>query len=288
MEKFSTWRDKGTGISPFMPVENPKTLTKKLLNPLLLAFKLPVFFLLYSISFIAPKPVVKLILSLFGVSEIDVLVEGVRKVKTDEINKKKPAQNEVVVANFISPLDILLLFCISNVTSVSNIAVVIPGNGSLYQFSVWQFVLVSFSPLEEFLAEGTKLDNYTSLQGKLVVLYPEGTPSNNRAVLPFEKIPQSFFEMPKFSYKTVVLRMYPNNLTLPVPHLTKFQYLCKALTLGNSLIKMKIVPLEKAYSLTLAKLVFAENGLSIVDLGLTEKTKFYTYYKGYALADVTK
>ena len=49
MEKFSNWRDKGTGISPFMPEEGVQLPMKKsLMNPLFIAVKLPA---LYTVSY---------------------------------------------------------------------------------------------------------------------------------------------------------------------------------------------------------------------------------------------
>lgn len=283
MEKFSTWRDKGTGISPFMPAENVKgPLQKYITGPLLLLVKLPAFFILYSLSLIAPKAVIRLLLSLF-VSAIDVLVEGVRKLKSAEIDKFKPTINDCIVSNYVSPLDVLLLFSIST-ASLGQTVVVIPSNGELYSYSVWQFVLESFTTL----INGQKLTNFDTLKDKLVLFFPEGTPLNNKAVLPFSKTPEKLFSMANFNYKTVVLRVYPNSITLPVPYLSKFGYLLKTLGLARGFVKVKIVPATLKYTLAQAKLVFPENGLNFVDLGLDAKKRFFAYYSDYALANVTK
>lgn len=290
MEKFSTWRDKATGISPFMPVETPKTpLRKYVVDPVLVAVKLPLFVVLYYLSFLAPKPITRFVLAtLFGISQIDVLVDGVRKLKTDEINRNRPGVNNVVVQNFVSPFDVFLLFSISNVSSLSSIAVLVPHDGALYRFTPWQTVQLCFGGLDG-ATHGTKVTKYfDELKNKLVVLLPEQTPSNNRAVLPFAAVPSALFEMPSFTTKTVVLRMYPNSLALPVPHMTPFQYLVKMLSLpASSFVKVKIVPHAKG-SLALAKLDFADNGLSTVELGLAQKRDFYAYYKSYALTNFTK
>lgn len=294
MEKFSNWRDKGTGISPFMPQENVQTPLKKfLVNPILVACKLPILYLLYALLVIAPKPALQAILKhIFGVSDIDVLVEGVRKSKKAEIDSKRPSLNHLVVANFISPIDVLVLYAISVVKSINSVVVVIPKGTQLYALNFWQFAKVPFLDLEAELP-GTQLTNFSGLKDKLVILFPEGTPSNNKAVLPFNKhIDSRLFELPGFNYLTVVLRVYPNFITLPVPHVTNFQYLCKLLTVGRVAIKAKIVPHIdlKPLSVKAAREVFPDNGLSLVgdDLSLQEKLKFFTYYKGYALSQVTK
>lgn len=288
MEKFSAWRDKGTGISPFMPVDSPKSaLRKYVADPLLVALKLPIFVVLYYAAFLAPKVVVRFVLfTLLGFSDIDVLVEGVRKLKVDEINRSRPSVNNVVIQNFVSPLDVFLLFYVSNVTSLRSIVVVIPRGDGLYTFSVWEALSLNFEELESH-ALGTKLADYSALKGKLVVLFPEGTASNNRAVLKFASVPQSLFDMPGFTTKTMAVRLYPNSAALPVPHLTKLQYLRKLLTSSGSYAKIKIIPHAKG-SLALAKLAFADNGLNSVDLGLEQKKKFYAYYKDYALANFAK
>lgn len=294
MEKFSNWRDKGTGISPFMPVDNPQQPLKKfLVNPVVVAVKLPLLYILYAFTLMAPKPVLLVILKhIFGVSDIDLLVEGVRKLKTAEIDRKRPGLNHLVVANFISPIDVLLLFVISAATSINSVVILLPRDGKLHALSFWQFAKVPFlepgAPLN-----GAELADYATLKNKFVILFPEGTSSNNKAVLPFDKsIDPKLLQLSGFSYLTIVLRVYPNLITLPVPNVTPFQYMCKLLTVGKVFVKAKIVPhlgLEP-YSIKAAREVFPDNGLSLVgdDMNVKEKTKFFAYYKGYALSQVTK
>lgn len=294
MEKFSNWRDKGTGISPFMPVDNPQPPIKKfLVNPFVVAFKIPALYILYAFTLIAPKPVFLIILKhIFGVSDIDLLVEGVRKAKTAEIDRKRPGLNHLVVANYVSPIDVLILYVISAVKSINSVVVVIPRGTKLYALNFWQFSQVPFLEPHAPLP-GEVLQDYVSLKDKFVILFPEETPSNNKAVLPFNKtIDPALLQLPGFSFLTIVLRVYPNLITLPVPNVTRFQYVCKLLTVGKVFVKAKIVPhveLTK-FSLKAAREVFPDIGLSLVgdELNLAEKTKFFSYYKGYALSQVTK
>lgn len=290
MEKFSTWRDEGTGISPFMPPVTPKSfISDNVLAPLFLILKVPFLIILGLASLVVPKPAIKLALSGFmGIGDIDLLVEGVRKTNTAEIEKNKPKQNEIVVVNLVSPIDVFVLFVISQVGSLSQIRVVVPDPSGLHVFSAWQYVTFMFRDLNESLSDSTKLKSYKELDGKLVFLFPEGTSTNNKAVLTFGKVPDAFFLIPGFAYKTIVLRMYSNALTLPVPYITQFQYVKKLLSRSEkTFIKARVVPTEKVL-LSLSKAIFADNGLNTVGLGLGDKKEFYKYYKDYAVSNLAK
>lgn len=290
MEKFSTWRDKGTGISPFMPPESAESFAFKfIVSPVLVCVKAPLFVLLYLATYIAPKPAIKLAFSwLLGIKDIDLLVEGIRKTKTEEINRHKPQLNDVVIVNLISPLDVFILFVVSAVNSLRQIVVVVSSPDGLMRFSVWEYVSFMFSDLDSRFPKDNKLSSFKELEGKMVIFFPEGTSTNNKAILPFIQIPESFLSIPGFSYKTIVLRMYPNILTLPVPHMTKSQYIRKLLSQREkTFVKVRIVPNEKA-SLNASKVIFAENGLNTVQLGLKEKKDFFTFYRSYTVSKLTK
>lgn len=270
-----------------MPVDLVKSpFSRFLVDPILLLLKVPLFFLLYALAIVAPKPTIKAVLSiLFGFQEIDVLVEGVRRTKTAEIDKNRPALNQVIISNWISPLDVFLVYSMSNVASLNQIEVVVPNKGALYSMSAWQTISLFFGG---DVSVGKKIDTYSSLKGKLVVYFAEGTASNNRAVLPFARAPSGFFDVLGFSYKFLVLKMYPNSLTLPIPHMSKWQYLSRLLThVGKGFIKAKIVPIDKASANTF-RLIFADNGLNTVELGAEQKEKFFEYYQSYALTNFTK
>lgn len=288
MEKFSNWRDKGTGISPFMPVEVPKLLLKKyVVDPLTLLVKLPVFLVLYAVATIAPKPAFKLIFSLlFRFDDLALLVEGVRRTKTAEIDQHRPSTNQVIVSNWVSPLDVFVIYLISTVGSLGDIDVLVPTKKGVYKLTPWQTVLLFFGG--DIAVGGTKVTDLAKSSGKLVILFAEGTATNNRAVLPFVQVPQTFTSLAHFSYAALVLKVYPNSLTLPIPHLTKWQYLSLLLTCPDrGFIKAKIVPLQKL-SVASLRLVYADNGLSTVELGPDQKEKFWEYYQSYAVSNLRK
>lgn len=286
MEKFNAWRDNGTGISPFMPPVAPKSsFFADVLASFRLIIKLPFLAILYLAVYVVPKPAVKLALYGFmGIGDIDLLVEGVRKTKLAEIEKNKPNKNDIVVVNLISPIDVFIVFVVSQVNSLTQIRVVIPTPRGLHVLSAWQYVSFMFRDLNENLPNDTKLVSYKELEGKLVLLFPEGTSTNNKAILPFEKVPSDFFLIPGFTYKNLVLRMYSNFLTLPVPYITQLQYFKRLVSRSEkTFIKIKVAPSEKCL-LNESKAVFAENGLNTVGLGLNDKKQFYKYYKDRAVS----
>ncbi|OBA21503.1 hypothetical protein METBIDRAFT_42659 [Metschnikowia bicuspidata var. bicuspidata NRRL YB-4993] len=287
MEKFSNWRDKGTGISPFYPVEVKVSAARKyVVNPVILALKWPFFVALYLFASVAPKAATRIIFrSLFSIADIDLLVEGVRKSNANETNAKKPSVGEVVVLNLVSPLDIFVIFLTSNVESLSSLVVVIPWKEDLYTFTAWEALSVLFQPLDSSITQGARLggDARDMMREKLVVVFAEGSASNNKAILPLQPPCAQLWQSGDPPVKVAVLRYYPNGLSLPVPHMTKAQYVSRLLTLpSKAFVKVKIVPLRAA-SLKACQAAFVENGLCHVQLGVEEKLKFFEYFQDYSI-----
>lgn len=280
MEKFSTWRDKGTGIAPFIPLSLPKTpLRRYLINPILIAFKFPVFVVLYWLSLFASKPIIAFIFSwLFGIA-IDTLVDGVRKLNKAETKQALPDKNTMVVCNLTSPLDIFSIFLKSKISSLKSLAVVVPIDGTCYVLTPWELAFWCFQPIG--LKCGTKLSsqNEKILKNKLVVAFAEGTTSNNRAILAMSSAVEPVLALPGFSYQTTVLLWYPNAISIAVPVLSPIQYVSGLLTLSSgSYVKMKITAHVKG-SLTESKRIYQENGVNIINLGVADKKKFFEYYQ---------
>lgn len=280
MEKFSAWRDKGTGIAPFIPLSSPKTsINKYVLGPALIAVKLPLFFLLYWLSVVAPKPAIRTIFSwFFGVS-IDVSVAGVRKLNISEIHQAQPDKNTLVVSNFTSPLDVFVIFLSSKISSLNAMSILVPIDNALYVLTPWQVARWCFQPIG--LKCGIKLtsENEKTLKNKLVVVFAEGATSNNRAILSMSSAIEPLFALSGFKFQTSLLLWYPNTISTPIPILSPFLYLCSLLTLSSgSYVKVKITPNEKG-SLSASKAAYQENGVNLINLGAADKKKFFEYYQ---------
>lgn len=295
MEKFSNWRDKGTGISPFMPTvqTNSSALSKIYIIPkcLLLMVKLPIFLLACIVYSVVPSQTISRFIAfvLFGLRKYDLTVEGIKRTRLNEIESAKPKVNDLVVVNYVSPIDALLVYIISN-ASLRDIAFLIPNSkGQLYEYSIVSFFNHTFS--NEFGNETSKIlvKDLSKYKNKLVYVFLEGTPSNNKAVLPFISI--SHVEIPAFfSIKTLVLKLQPAQFTLSIPILSRSAYLRNLMTNvnKNSLLKAKLYNLE-SFDIKEIKKSFELTSLNLIgnNLSITEKQNFYAYYINHEVKGTT-
>ncbi|KAK6463212.1 putative vacuolar sorting protein [Scheffersomyces coipomensis] len=322
MEKFSTWRDKGTGISPFMPNEFPlqqqiqfqkqqrskisyiqtqiKIFGLYILKSILFSIKFPIFIISSLIYYLFPiKVVLKFILLvLFSFNNVNVSVDGVKRTKTDQILQNQPNLGDIIIINYISPLDGLIIHLISNVYHWKVIKLYIPDSiGRLHQYSIWEFINFSFNSKQKgkLIDEKdlSKLDLSTSINFFLL----EGTASNNKAILPFIITPQivNLLNQTSQPIKSIIVKFQPNYYTLPIPNLySKVYYLFEILSnlSSSNFIKVKIYNInnERKDVINKVKQSFQENNLSIIsdNLDIDEKSKFIHYYLNYDLIESKK
>jgi hypothetical protein len=191
MEKFNDWRDKGTGIHPFLyPLgPNPKDTTQWFLRnglaPPLAGIKLllvlilgTVWFLLDLISYLLIVPLVvqslqfvwnwvlgRTILFLTGFLDIQV-----RK-------RKKRGRRELYFANHSSYIDLLLL----QIWYQPQFLRVTPQG--VQEATFWSMIFGSrhgaAMPLETFVSQS---------RHRRILLFPEGTTSNGKSILEFQPI----------------------------------------------------------------------------------------------------
>lgn len=292
MEKFSNWRDKGTGISPFMPVPVPRSTGS--ITWLIFLLRLPVLFLIVPLYVVFPIQLVAKFLALvvLGFNRYDFSVEGIRRSRTDEIERQRPAVGDFVITNYTSPLDGLFLAGLSD-TFWYNIVLLVPDvNGKLYEYSIWSFFWLTLSkdigkPMLTVEAD------YVKYKNKLVFVFAEGTPSNNKALLSFvPKIASVPAEL-GFHFKSLALRLSPSYLTTPIPVVGPVQYLYLVLSHydQNSYIRAKLIRHERAdygkqFSIEDAASSFELAQLNVIgkDLGIAEKRKFHTYFIDYQIS----
>lgn len=225
MEKFSDYRDKGTGISPFMPEpRHESVITTYIARPVLFLIKLPFLLaftlLLALVSPIGPicRPLLSLyLLIFFNISEKELLVDGIKKSNTSGIAAKRPTAGDVVLFNFSSPLDSLVLYLISTSNAVFYR---VDSNGKLVKVgspaNCFQFAL-SQPTLESSPTETVPLRLPTNQVSFIIV---EGTTTNNKSVLQFPKDfdVQALASANTVHIKTVSLKLKPTAfLTTPLP-----------------------------------------------------------------------
>ncbi|SCV06045.1 LANO_0H20890g1_1 [Lachancea nothofagi CBS 11611] len=193
MEKFTNWRDKGTGIAPFLPTP-PYLAQEKGFQAVLSVSKfvlkticaLPVIILALASSW-APGRVSK---TLWGVVakivcnwNLQVAIQG---VKRRDKQSKLPAVNEVYVVNCSSPLDCVVLWFLAQGPAAFCIPSVRGKTVRFFHLTIWQFVKFTLNNGElPVLASLAEVDNIAQLKNRVVYLFAEGTTSNGKSILPF-------------------------------------------------------------------------------------------------------
>lgn len=283
MEKFSGWRDRGTGISPFMPQALP-TFKKNIIASSF--YKLPLFFLKLPFFIIASilytitgfTSILSFVFSiLFGFSNIEYSVDGVKKSQLDQLAAYKPKKGDLIVANYITPMDGYFFALLSG---TSNIVILVPDkSGDLYQYSPSSLSDSTFA-----FAVGSKVEDVSKFKKKIVFLLLEGTPSNNKAILPFVKLnPKYSFE--EFNIKSLVLRISPTYFTLPIPNIGKLQYFFELVASVNTKnLRAKIYKFD-SFNVPQIRKSFELNSLASVggELDIDSKNKFIKYYADHSI-----
>ena len=301
MEKFSSWRDKGTGISPFMPQKLPtfqknnSLLSVASKSPIFL-IKLPFFIITYLIYTITGFTfILKFILTiLFGFNRIDFGVDGIKKSQIDKLTSYKPKKGDLIVTNYITPLDGYFLFLLSGTfsssssSSSSQIVILIPNeSGDLYQYSPLGLFNHSFTysnSNSNFSSSGKLVEDVSKLQNKIVFLFLEGTLSNNKSILPFIKL-NSKYSFDDFNIKSLVVKLIPNYFTLPIPHVSKLQYFFELLTnLSQKLVRYKMYKFDE-FDIAKIRNSFELNSLTSMsqDLNIDSKNRFIDYYFDHSI-----
>lgn len=305
MEKYTNYRDKGTGISPFIPV-NPTRHGKlyKILQWIVFIVKclllLPVLLCLLGVSFNGSM-IYLLMKLLFGYS-VDVTVQGKRK---RAINKRVdyPHRGLLYLCNYTSALDAIVCYIISQDTNVLYLVV---KDNEVYGMRLYNFLNYSLGQVE-LVACGEKINNWQEVCNDYTCfLFAEGTTSNGKSVLPFEidvSHLQSFIAgedetvatasttnarvKNKFSevIQWVQIRHIPSSLTTPLP-ITKPSFLSLLLYISSPQTKVKLVPSSetggKSQDLVANGRTLLNGGRTPVarTLGAAQKAAFLAEWRG--------
>lgn len=293
MEKFSNWRDKGTGISPFLPLTEPapglfSQLRALLTGPVVFLVKAPSLLLFYILSHILAIPAVLgfIVQFFFGIKKTVVAAEGIRQLKTAEIDAQRPTIGDFVVVNYATPIDALIVAANSRASWKNTVVLVPDANGSIYSYTPWSFASHAFGKIGS--GSGLIVTDMLAYKDKLVLLFIEGTPSNNKAVLPFANIT---VPAKGYHFKTVSLKVAPASLAVPIPTVSQFGYfygLLTAISKATS-VRIKIFDHGKTdrtlFDWNLSKGAFKLDSFNIIggDLDIAAKQKFYSYFVNHKL-----
>lgn len=273
MEKFSNYRDKATGISPFMPVEPPKSSVALLpLRVIYFILKLPLILAGFFFALVSPAMGSNfLLLIVGGLNLCTVLVDGVKKRAVDTISKSLPKPGDIVFANHITPMDGYIYQIVAN---RSVYIVKADPEGFLHLYSPFKLFWNSFD--ESLESKGKRVKSLDELKDRPIIILMEGTTSNNKGLLPFINVfSRGGHYKLDGNIKLLVIKINPGYLTLALPNITPLQYcfrLFATLNTKDNNIKAKIHKFE-LYDVKAVRGAFEENGLPLLANNLTVATK---------------
>lgn len=247
MEKFSNWRDKGTGIAPFVPQSYPKLTLKFPLQLLVLVIKLPFFLIIFPL----------ILLNFYPIKQF-----AVKFLFNFKFQSPKFEKNDFIITNYSSPLTLFL---------TNGILLIPDSNGVLFQYSSLQFLCHAFGSD----IKGKEVTDISKFKGKTVFCFIEGTSTNNKAVLKFIPL-NAKYVFDGFKLKSLIIKIQPGHFNLPLPA-SSIGFFYHLLINGPSNIITKLVTHMK-FDLDLSKTAFKNTNLHPVNLTVSDKQEFYRYY----------
>ncbi|KAJ5668670.1 hypothetical protein N7462_009740 [Penicillium macrosclerotiorum] len=226
MEKFSQFRDRGSGIAPFLPIPAEPLGVHAPLRVFLFCFRLPLFlfvtltyFLILQwlpIGSLGKKAALWCILGVPSIWWIDLQVDGVRKGSLSKQQQARlPQPGSVIASSFTSPIDAVYLAAIFDPVFTA----AYPDTRQVEHISLLQAILRAFAQPSIRPEPGTKLVDVATLVEKYpnrpVVIFPECTTTNSRGILPLS--PALLGIPSKTKIFPVSLRYTPVDVVTPLP-----------------------------------------------------------------------
>ncbi|ESZ89994.1 hypothetical protein SBOR_9624 [Sclerotinia borealis F-4128] len=226
MEKYSQFRDRGSGIAPFFPVQTSSVGIYAPVYLFLFLFKLP-FFLTASTTYflflqwfplgsLLKKAILWMILGIPGVWWIDLQIDGVKKGSLAKKHEGRvPEPSDIIASSFTSPLDSLYLAAIFDpIFTVSY-----PHTRQVHQISLLGAIFRALQSPKEYPPKGAKMTDLTALlicyPGRAIVVFPESTTTNGKGILP---VSPSLLTAPSGTkIFPISLRYSPSDITTPIP-----------------------------------------------------------------------
>ncbi|KAL4875084.1 hypothetical protein BJY04DRAFT_202688 [Aspergillus karnatakaensis] len=227
MEKFSQFRDRGSGIAPFLPASrqpSPKYCPLPV-RAFLFTFRLP-FLIFVSVSYflilqwlpigaLGKKAALWCILGIPSIWWVDLQVDGVRKGSLSRQQSRLPGKDSVIAASFTSPIDALYLGAIFDPIFTASY----PKTREVEEISLFTAILRAFSAPQWYPPRGTKTTSLAALArkypGRPIVAFAECTTTNGRGILPLS--PSLANIAPEAKIFPISLRYQPEDLVTPLP-----------------------------------------------------------------------
>ncbi|KAI9804086.1 MAG: hypothetical protein M1825_001487 [Sarcosagium campestre] len=248
MEKYSQFRDRGSGIAPFFPIPSPPAGAYIAFHVFLFIIRLPIFFSVAATYFIIlqwlplgslfKKALLWLILGVPGIWWIDLQIDGVKKGSLARQNPHRlPQPSDIIASSFTSPIDSLYLAAIFDPLFTASY----PHTRQVQRLSLFGAIMRAFAaPQEHPPVNAVLKDLRTIVQenpNRVIVVFPECTTTNGRGILPFSP---SILSAPSGAkIFPVSLRYTPSDITSPVPR-SYWTFLWNLLSKPTNCIRVRI------------------------------------------------
>ncbi|KAL4974771.1 hypothetical protein BDW66DRAFT_138868 [Aspergillus desertorum] len=229
MERYTQFRDKGSGIAPFLPVPlQPAPGWCPLpIRAVLFVIRLPFFIFLFVAYFavlqwlpigsLGKKAALWSILAIPSIWWTDLQVEGVRKGNLSRQRSRLPGPGSVIAASFTSPIDALYLAAIFDPVFTASY----PTTKEVEEISLFEATLRAFDSPETQYAprQDAKTTTLSDLQRKYphrpIVAFAECTTTNGRGILPLSPSLTKIAPMSKIFPASI--RYQSEDIVTPVP-----------------------------------------------------------------------
>jgi hypothetical protein len=248
MEKYSQFRDRGSGVSPFLPHVTPVSAPSRLWHLAVFCFRLPIFIFYAACYFLLlthlPLPVVfrKLLLwgmlGIPGIWWVDLQLDGVKRGHLHEQPAERvPHPGSILAAQFTSPIDALYLAAIFDpIFTISY-----PGTQKVQQISLLGAIFLALAPVRLEPPDRKALTTLRKLREdhphRVVTVFPECSTTNGKGLLPLSTSLLSAAADAKIF--PISLRYTPQDITTPIPG-TYFSFFWNLLSWPTHCIRVRI------------------------------------------------
>ncbi|KAL1305847.1 hypothetical protein AAFC00_004003 [Neodothiora populina] len=225
MEKYSAFRDRGSGIAPFFPIPTQPAGVALPFHVFLFVVRVTIllpFSLLYflvlawlPIGSLGKKAALWVMLGVPGIWWIDLAVDGVKKGSLGQNQHRLPHPGSVIASSHTSPIDALYLAAIFDPIFTQSF----PNERKVLRIGLWQAMLNALLQPALEPPKGAKLVDIAALLAhrpdRCIAIFPESTATNGRGILPFS--PGLLTVPARTKIFPVSLRYTPADITTPVP-----------------------------------------------------------------------
>ncbi|KAI0995268.1 hypothetical protein K3495_g12914 [Podosphaera aphanis] len=246
MEKYTRFRDRGTGITPFLPVNSESRRAYLPLHLILFILRLP--FLVIGIccllllqwlpfGLLFKKIVLWMILGILGLWWIDLQIDRVKKgTLAKDYADKLPGPSDLIVSSFASPVDALYLAALFDPIFTASY----PHTKQVREISLLQAISRALANPEEHPPKNATMTDISTLVAKnrkrIIAVFPECTTTNGTGILPLS--PCLHTSPSEAKIFPINLRYTPSDITTPVPGY--FSFLWKLLSQPSHSIRVRI------------------------------------------------